>query len=158
MEFLGGGSLMYWGAFGYNGKSKLTPIITRLDSAGYQDVLKANLLSEGTKMGGRGWIFQQDNAPIHASRSTKSWLAARNVRVLPWPAKSPDLNPMENLWGIMTRRVYAHGKQYDTKRELKEAIHKEWENISLETLRKLTDSMPNRIHETILKQGKFLTK
>ncbi len=43
------------------------------------------------------FIFQQDLAPAHTAKSTKSWLNDHGVGVLDWPANSPDLNPIENL-------------------------------------------------------------
>ena len=66
--------------------------------------------------------FQQDNAKIHVSRSTKRWFEAQNIPLLDWPNRSPDLNPMENLWAILARRVYANNKQYETVQELKDVI------------------------------------
>ena len=59
------------------------------------------------------------------------------------------------MWGILTRRVYAHGKQYDNVRELEAAIYREWANIPQQICQTLTDSMKNRVFQVILKQGKF---
>ncbi len=51
------------------------------------------------------FIFQQDLAPAHTAKSTKSWLNDHGVGVLDWPANLPDLNPIENLWSIVKRKM-----------------------------------------------------
>ena len=48
------------------------------------------------------------------------------LKVINWPARSPDLNTIENMWSIMARGVYANGKQYDTPMELQQAILDAW--------------------------------
>ncbi len=51
------------------------------------------------------FIFLQDLAPVHTAKSTKSWLNDHGVGVLDWPANSPDLNSIENLWGIVKKKI-----------------------------------------------------
>ena len=59
-----------------------------------------------------GYTFQQDLAPIHTSTETKDCLMDMEILILPWVFKSPNLNLIENLWGDISRMVYANGKQY----------------------------------------------
>ena len=72
-----------------------------------------------------------------------------------WPARSPDLNPIEKLWSIWAAKVYANDKQYYNVNELTTAILSEWAGIESETLRNLVNSMPKRCIEVIKLRSKM---
>jgi hypothetical protein len=150
----GGGSLMVWAAFCFYGKSEIVIRPCRGDSVVYQKLLQANLLPFIRRLGAGRWIFQQDNASVHASASTKEWLERKRLENLPWPALSPDLNPIENLWGQLARAVYDDGrKQYDTVEELRHAVVQKWAEIELASLETLIESMPQRMYQVIRNGG-----
>lgn len=149
----GGGGVMVWAGFCSRGELELAFPNHRLNSRRYQEILRMRLLPPYRVLRHTGHIFQQDNAPCHRSRSTKAWLARQQVQVLPWPANSPDLNPIENLWGILVRRIYADNKTYQTKEALSEAIQRAWEDLGQETIDNLIQSMPNRIFQVINRNG-----
>ena len=86
---------MVWACFNYYGKSDLVFIDTRINSERYIEVLENNFNPFVLNFGGQNPIFQQDNAPVHTSSTTRNWLAQQNYKILDWPAKSPDLNPIE---------------------------------------------------------------
>jgi hypothetical protein len=55
------------------------------------------------------WVFMQDNAPCHRAKIVQKVFKKFNVQVLPWPANSPYLNPIENLWAWLNKKVYEKG-------------------------------------------------
>ncbi|CAI2351581.1 unnamed protein product [Caenorhabditis sp. 36 PRJEB53466] len=75
------------------------------------------------------------------------------MEVLDWPANSPILNSVEHVWGLLTRAVYRHGKQFQTVDELKDVIWDECGQLSPTNLESLTKSMPNRLCQVIQKFG-----
>ncbi|KAK3569607.1 hypothetical protein QTP86_002602 [Hemibagrus guttatus] len=101
------------------------------------------------------FIFQQDLAPAHTAKSTKSWLNDHGVGVLDWPANSPDLNPIENLWGIVKRKM--RNKRPKNADELKATVKETWASIPPQQCHKLITSMPRRI-EAIIKAREAPTK
>lgn len=145
---------MVWGAFSSSGKLQLCYITSRMNSETYTEMLDAALIPFlEDVIGDRQFIFQQDNAAIHVSKNSREWFAARDIPLMEWPACSPDLNPIENLWGIMARDIYTNGRQFTTIKSLKEEIHKSWQRIENETLSKLISSMPDRIFSVIQSNG-----
>ncbi|KAK3507817.1 hypothetical protein QTP70_000891 [Hemibagrus guttatus] len=97
------------------------------------------------------FIFQQDLAPAHTAKSTKSWLNDHGVGVLDWPANSPDLNPIENLWGIVKRKM--RNKRPKNADELKATVKETWASIPPQQCHKLITSMPCRIEAVIKAKG-----
>jgi len=72
------------------------------------------------------------------------------------PITMSDLNPIENVWGFLTRAVYANGRQFKTKNELKIEVMKQWSLISTESLSIMVDSMSTRMIEVITKNGQTI--
>ncbi|RCN28152.1 hypothetical protein ANCCAN_26110 [Ancylostoma caninum] len=103
-------SLMTWAAFGGPGKLELAFVSSRMDSSEYQEIPETHLLPFLRGARRHSLAFQQDNAAVHVSHSTRSWLQEHCVRTIDWPACSPDCNPVENMWGIIVRQVYRNNK------------------------------------------------
>ncbi len=90
--------VMIWGAMSSAGVGPLCFLKTNVTAPVYQEILlpSADQLFKDADL-----IFQQDLAPAHTAKRTKSWLNDHGVGVLDWPENSPDLNPIENLLGIV---------------------------------------------------------
>ncbi len=77
-----------------------------VNAAIYQEIVEHFMLPSADKLyGDADFIFQQDLAPAHTAKGTKSWFNDHGVTVIDWPANSPDLNPIENIWGIVKRKM-----------------------------------------------------
>ncbi len=96
-------------------------------------------------------IFQQDSAPAHTAKSTKSWLNDHGVGVLDWSGNSPDLNSTENLWGIVKRKM--RNKRPKNADELKATVKETWASIPPQQCHKLITSIPRRINAVIKAKG-----
>jgi transposase len=156
------GGVMVWGCMGYNGLAKLVIVKNKINSIVYQGILTEGLIPSisnnfPNEDSTDEIIFQQDLAPPHNSKSTKDWLNNQNINVLPWPANSPDLNPIENVWRKMKFSINRSNPRPKNKSELIELITKVWNEFSLRDCRNLIDSMPKRIN-TVIKSKGYPTK
>ncbi len=96
-------------------------------------------------------FLQHDNDPKHTSKATVGFLKKNRVKVIQWPSMSPDLNPIEHLWGILKRQVEHHSPS--SIQSLKEVILEEWKKIDLAKCRQLVHSMPRRLGAVIKNHG-----
>ncbi len=121
---------------------------SKVNTAVYQEVLEHFMLPAADQLyGDADFIFQQDLAPAHSAKATSTWFKDHGIPVLNWPANSPDLNPIENLWGIVKRKMpYARPNNAE---ELKATIRATWALITPEQCHRLIDSMPRRIAAVI---------
>ncbi len=100
---------------------------------------------------GRPCIFQHDNARSHTASITTSWLRRRRIRVLKWPACSPDLSPIENIWRIIKRKM--RQRRPKTVEQLEACIRQEWDNIPIPKLEQLVSSVPRHLQTVIKRRG-----
>lgn len=145
-------SCMMWGSMSANGVGTLINVLGSINSWKYQDILGEGLLPllEPDQLY-HGHLFQQDLAPAHSSKSTAEWFEEYCIEVLGWPGNSPDLNPIENLWGILKRRVRKHIPT--SKPSLLQILDDEWKKITPQDCKNLIDSMPRRIRAVINAKG-----
>ncbi len=80
-----------------------------------------------------------------------AWFEEQNIKVLKWPGNSPDLNPIEGVWGLMKKFVL--NMKPTTVTELVTAVQDAWCNTTSEICNKLIESMPRRINAVIRAKG-----
>ncbi len=99
-------SVKIWGAMSSAGVGPLSFLKTNITALVYQEILEHFMLPSADQLfKDADFIFQQDLAHAHIAKCTKSWLNDHGVGVLDWPANTPDLNAIVNLWGIVKRKM-----------------------------------------------------
>ena len=148
-------AVMFWGCFSQQGLSKLVVVDGTLNAENYKKLLEQNLLPELQKINDQ-MVFMQDNAPCHKARTVLQFFNDHGITTMDWPAQSPDLNPIENLWSIIKQRRAKKFGMPTTKIELIEQIFEIWGNIDSEIKKKLAESVPKRLNKVIENNGKQL--
>lgn len=141
-----------WGAFSLTAVPQLAPISTHFNSCEYIKLLTARFLSyRRTSV----LVLLHDRHPVHGSKETQKWLDSLGIQVIKLPPKSPDLNPIENVWSVVSRQVYAELKTYKTTDSLLEAIRTAWESVrSDHSMRQhLVTSMTDRLRAVVRQKG-----
>lgn len=144
--------IMIWGCMSSRGLGKLHFVDGTVNAVKYQEILKNHLMPAKRKLyRNREVIFQQDGASCHTAKSTMQWLKDNKVEVLDWPSSSPDLNPIENLWGLMKKRL--RNDRPMSKSDLKQKLEDVWDKITTEDCQNLINSMHDRVVAVIKAKG-----
>jgi transposase len=147
-------SIMFWGCFSHKGLGPLVAMPASVTGEVHAKTLRRHAFPTIRKVFPRGnGIFQEDNARPHTSKIAAAAKEASGMQFLPWPAQSPDLNPIENLWHEVKRAVYNRHKKPKNLTELKRVVKLAWKAIPLKTIQVLVDSMPRRVEACIEAEG-----
>lgn len=163
----GGGGIMVWAGIinsEFVGPFRVEQGV-KINSENYCKFLKSTMFKQWYNKKSAAFkkkiIFMQDNAPSHASHYTTAWLAQKGIkddRLMSWPPNSPDLNPIENLWAILKRVVYADGKQYTSLDALWDAVFSAAKSVDPQQVKRLTDSVDERLMTVVEKKGGYVNK
>ena len=151
-------AVMVWGCITYDGVGTLCLVDGNITAQKYIDILDEHLWPVIVRhFLNKPYLFQDDNAPVHRARITCEYKQNNNIPSITWPAQSPDINIIENIWLKIKRLLQNTARNITTRDELFNAILHIWQNIAPEYVRNLYLSIPRRIQAVVRSKGQ-LTK
>lgn len=149
----GGGSIMVWGGISITGKTRLVPIEGNLTAVRYRDEILQPVAIPYLHNLGPNAILQDDNARPHRARVINDYLQNVGVERMEWPANSPDLNPIEQLWDQLGRAVRTRVTNETTLADLRQILVEEWNAIPQQRVTRLVHSMRRRCQAVVAADG-----
>ena len=144
--------LHIWGGISVMGKTNLAIFSENFNQEIYIKVLNDCLIQEANALYANQWVLQEDNSPIHTGRAARAWKQQLVPQQIDWPSNSPDLNPIENLWAVMKKRLLQ--KTFKNSNELSEGIIEVWDSFNPTFLQPFCLSMDKRIQLCLKEKGK----
>ena len=95
---------MVFGMISAAGPGSLVRLHGRINAAVYKEMPRQHVLPTLRSAANQPAIFMQNNAPCHTAKSIKTFFTEENLTVMDWPAKSPDMNPIEDVWKLLNER------------------------------------------------------
>jgi transposase len=146
------GKVSLWGCISAQGLGHAEIYADSLNAHRYQTIIGLNLVSSARQFWSTGqWWFQQDNWTVHTAGTSQAWFHNHGIDLIEWPAWSPDLNPIEELWHDLKQRVY--GRNPKTIEQLEHFITEEWAATDLDFIAHICRNMLHRLQAVIANNG-----
>ncbi|GFY34905.1 transposable element Tcb1 transposase [Trichonephila clavipes] len=145
---------MVWGGIVYHSHTPLVRIAGTLNSQHYiSEVLEPVVLPyiQGLATA----IFQQDNARPHVARIVQRFFVNHQIELLPWPARSTDLSPIENMWSLVAQRLTQITPPAATLDQLWQRVEAAWSAVPQEHIQSFFESMSRHVAAEISNNGGY---
>ncbi|GFY05946.1 hormone receptor 4 [Trichonephila clavipes] len=139
-------SIMVWAGIMINGRTRLHVVAngTMTGQRYIDEVLLPHVRLFRGAVGDK-FVFMDDNATCHRTLAVQDCLDSESIQRLVWPARSPDLNPIENVWDALGRQVAGRNYPPTNKNTLIRALTKEWDKLPQQLLDNVVQSMVRRV-------------
>ncbi|GFY22510.1 transposable element Tcb2 transposase [Trichonephila clavipes] len=139
----GGGGVLVYGSISIDGLTDLYIIRDGpLTARRYSDEILSSIVVPYAAAIGDDFILMDDNCRPHCANLVEDFLFEEGIVRMEWPASSPDMNPTENVWDALGRRVAGHQPPPQTLQELERALLEEWDRKPQLVINSLIDFMP----------------
>ncbi|GFU65487.1 transposable element Tcb2 transposase [Trichonephila clavipes] len=147
-------SIMVWAGIMINGRTRLHVVAngTMTGQRYIDEVLLPHVRLFRGAVGDK-FVFMDDNATCHRTLAVQDCLDSEGIQRLVWPARSPDLNPIENVWDALGRQVSGRNYPPTNKNTLIHALTEEWDKLPQQLLDNVVQSMVRRVECCITLHG-----
>ncbi|GFX73518.1 transposable element Tcb1 transposase, partial [Trichonephila clavipes] len=146
--------IMLWGSIGYHSRTPLVRIAGTLNSQRYISGMLEPVVTPYIQ-GLATAIFQQDNARPHVASIVQRFFVNHQIKLLPWPARSPDLSPIESMWSMVAQRLIQITPPAATPDLIWIRVETTWSAVPQEHTQSLFESMPRRVTAVISNNGGY---
>ncbi|GFS99249.1 transposable element Tcb2 transposase [Trichonephila clavipes] len=147
-------SIMVWAGIMINGRTRLHVVAngTKTGQRYINEVLLSHVrLFRGAVVD--KFVFMDDNTTCHRTLAVQGCLDSEGIQRLVWPARSPDLNPIEHVWDALGRQVASRNYPPTNKYTLISALIVEWDKLPQKLLDNVVQSMVRRVECCITLHG-----
>lgn len=150
----GGGSIMVWGGIAMEAKTELHVFgRASMNAEMYvKDILDMYVIPFAPFIGDN-FLLMHDNARPHVANCVRDYLETTEIQTMRWPARSPDLNPIEHVWDELGRSIRRGPNPPETLDELRIALVRAWDGMDQNVIRNLISSMPARMEAVVRARG-----
>ncbi|GFY13268.1 transposable element Tcb2 transposase [Trichonephila clavipes] len=150
-------SIMVWAGIMINGRTRLH-VAANGTMTGQRYIDEVLLLHVHLSRGAVGdkFVFMDDNAKCHRTLTVHDCLHSEGIQRLVWPARPPDLNPIENVWDALERQVTGQNYPPTNKNTLIRALTEEWDKLPQQLLDNVVQSMVRRVECCITLHGRHI--
>ncbi|GFY32095.1 transposable element Tcb2 transposase [Trichonephila clavipes] len=147
-------SIMVWAGIMINGRKRLHVVVngTMTGQRYIDEVLLPHVRLFRGAVGDK-FVFMDDNATCHRTLAVQDCLDSEGIQRLVWPARSPDLNPIENVWDALGRQVAVRNYSPTNKNTLIRALTEEWDKLPQQLLDNVVQSTVRRVECCITLHG-----
>lgn len=150
----GAGSVCVWGGISLGGRTDLH-VFPRgnVNAHTYRDDILDAYVHPYAGAIGDAFVLQDDNARPHRARIVDVYLEQETIQRMQWPARSPDLNPIEHVWDALGRRIAALNPPPRTLATLSTALQEQWLALPTDLIDRIIDSITHRCMCCIAARG-----
>ena len=141
-------SLMIWGCITYEGVSTLTVVDGNINAQKYIEVIDNFVWPVIARhFPDENNVLKDDHVPMHRARAVKEYMEETDLHGMEWPAPSPYLNIIENVWYKIKHELQKHVQNITSRQLLETAIRDIWTEIPIYNIQDLYKSIPKRLKQ-----------